>query len=485
MSLVLDNLRTHARARPESVALSGGGASLTYAALPAAIEAAAGALDAILPAGGAPAAVALDNGPAWAVVDLALVSLGRPALPLPPFFTAAQTAHALADCGAAAMVRPAREGEAPDLVAAGVPLAVERLDRPARPLHAGTAKITYTSGSTGAAKGVCLSQAQMEATAEAVVRRLGAGMAGLHLPLLPLGVLLENVAGLYPTLIAGGRYHAPGLAALGFADPFRPDLARLAGALAEARPTSLILVPELLRLLMALTARGAVDPSSLRFVAVGGARVSPDLVGGARALGIPVHEGYGLSECASVVALNAPGADRTGSVGLPLDHAAVALAPDGEVIVAGSAFLGYVGGPPHEGPVRTGDLGSLDADGFLRIDGRKANTIITSFGRNVAPEWVEAELLAEPAIGQAVVFGEAQAALSALLVPASPDLAPGALAAAVARANARLPAYARVGAWRAGAPLDAAAGEVTPNGRPRREVIRARRPDLFETQETA
>ena len=72
----------------------------------------------------------------------------------------------------------------------------------------------------------------MEALAGALVDVLGADYAGVHLPILPLGVLLENVAGLYPTLLAGGVYHAASLEETGFANPFRPDFARLAGAVA-------------------------------------------------------------------------------------------------------------------------------------------------------------------------------------------------------------------------------------------------------------
>ena len=83
--------------------------------------------------------------------------------------------------------------------------------------------------------------------------------------------------------------------------------------------------------------------------------------------------------------------------------------------VENSGFLGYAGGETRSGPVFTGDLGEIDADGFLRISGRKLNTIITAHGRNVAPEWVESELTAQPEIRQAVVLGEAQAELQCML----------------------------------------------------------------------
>jgi len=371
------------------------------------------------------------------------------------------------------------------LLVAGTPLSVTVLDTPASPLPAGTAKITYTSGSTGQAKGVCLSQDQMEAVAASLVEMIGADYAGRHLPLLPLSILLENVAGLYTTLLAGGRYHVLPPAELGLAEPFRPDLGKLASAIAAEGATSLILVPELLRaLLMVMMFTGARFPA-LNLVAVGGAKVSPQLLAQANSLGLPVYEGYGLSECASVVALNTPAARQAGAVGRPLPHLTVEIATDGEIVVGPHPYLGYAGGAAHSGPVRTGDLGRLDPDGFLHIQGRRANTIINAFGRNIAPEWVESELLAQPEIRQAVVFGEAQAELGALIVPLSPDLADDALARAVERANQNLPAYAQVRRWRVRPPLDPAAGELTGNGRPRRAVILKRHSAFVEGSQIA
>ena len=199
---------------------------------------------------------------------------------------------------------------------------------------------------------------------------------------------------------------------------------------------------------------------------------TPRLIGAARGVGIPAYEGYGLSECASVVALNTPHADRTGAVGRVLPHLAVTIAGDGEIVVTPAPFLGYVGAPPPEGPLRTGDLGHFDADGFLVLSGRKSNVLITAFGRNVAPEWVESELLAQPEIGQAVVFGEGAAELCAVIVPSRGDLPPAALQAAITRANAQLPTYAQVARWQGSRPFDPALGELTGNGRPRRSVLR-------------
>lgn len=478
MSRVLNAIARHAVDKPETVALSTRALSLTYGALEAEIQRAATALFAFTPLvrPGAPVAVRLANGPAWVILDLALMRLGWPSLPLPGFFTPAQCEHALADAGATLLVE---EGEG-GFEILGTPIAVTPCATAPVALPMGTAKITYTSGSTGQPKGVCLSLEQMEATAAALVEAIGADYAGLHLPLLPLSILLENVAGLYPILLAGGRYHVLPAAELGLDNPFRPDLAALAGAIAAEHATSLIVVPELLRaLLMVMTFTGARFPD-LNLVAVGGAKVSSQLLSQADALGLPVYEGYGLSECASVVALNTPSARKAGAVGKPLSHLSVTIDGEGEIIVSPRPFLGYAGRQPHQGAVHTGDLGSLDAEGFLRIEGRRTNTIITAFGRNVAPEWVESELLAQPEIRQAVVFGEAQAALGALIVPLVPDMDEAAIAQAVARANLSLPDYAQVKRWQVRAPFDPAEGELTNNGRPRRAVLLSRHSDFIQ-----
>lgn len=104
--------------------------------------------------------------------------------------------------------------------------------------------------------------------------------------------------------------------------------------------------------------------------------------------------------------------------------------------------------------------------------GRRGNVLITSFGRNVSPEWVEGALQDQAGIGVAVVYGEAQPTLSAVLWPARADLPDAALQAAVDAANAALPDYARVHRWtRAVRPFDAASGLATANGRPRRAAI--------------
>jgi long-subunit acyl-CoA synthetase (AMP-forming) len=211
---------------------------------------------------------------------------------------------------------------------------------------------------------------------------------------------------------------------------------------------------------------------------VGGAPVGAALLQAAHAKGLPAMEGYGLSEAASVQTLNLPGDCRPGSVGRPLPHAQVRVAADGELWVAGSLFKGYLGGvadgadgAPSSPWWPTGDLGRIDADGHVHVEGRKSHLIITAFGRNVSPEWVETQLRSHPAVAQAVVFGEGEVVLSAVLWP---TVAGADLAAAVESATADLPDYARIGHWTpARAAFEPATGMATANGRPQRAAIHA------------
>ena len=128
----------------------------------------------------------------------------------------------------------------------------------------------------------------------------------------------------------------------------------------------------------------------------------------------------------------------------------------------------------------SGDLGHVDADGFLHVSGRKKNLLITAFGRNVSPEWVETALRGHPAVLQAVVFGDGEPALSAVLWPTQPEANDAALQAAVDAANATLPDYARVARWTRGrAAFDVRTGLATANGRPQRDAIQQRHADAL------
>jgi long-subunit acyl-CoA synthetase (AMP-forming) len=424
-----------------------------------------------------------DNGPDWLVADFAAQLAAIPLVPLPLFFTRDQMRAALEGAGVDLLLtdRPDLAGELGYALArppvAGALLAFSPAGRQPRgeALQAGTGKVTFTSGTTGRPKGVCLSNGHAWRVAGALAQALESVAPRRHLCALPLPVLLENIAGGYVSWLTGATLLVPPLASLGLAGSSGLDVAAFAAAVERWQPHSLILLPQMLKAWVAALESGLAAPRSLRFVAVGGGKVATATLERARELGLPVYEGYGLSECASVVALNLPGADRPGTVGRPLSHATLGLSADGEILVAGERFLGYLGGgdAPARGPLATGDLGTVDADGFVTITGRRKNIYITSFGRNVSPEWPEAELAAEPAIAQAAVFGEAEPQSRAVIVPSAADVADDALAAAVRRANGRLPDYARIARWvRAASPFTAANGLATANGRPRREAIR-------------
>jgi long-subunit acyl-CoA synthetase (AMP-forming) len=290
--------------------------------------------------------------------------------------------------------------------------------------------------------------------------------------LLPLSTLLENVGGLYAPLLAGACAILMPLTKVGMAGASGVSIATLIAALATQRATTAILIPEMLRGICSALTHGGVRPSTLRFLAVGGATVSPTLLAQAWKAGLPVYEGYGLSECASVVALNTADAHRSGSVGRPLPHVQIRIGDEHEILVRGAGFLGYAGEEIQTNDwYATGDCGYFDADGYLFLTGRRKNIFITSYGRNVSPDWVESELLAHESIAQAWVHGEARPWNSAVIT-ARAGASATAVEAAVQSANGRLPDYARLRCWIASTePFSTTNGELTPNGRLRREAL--------------
>ena len=207
--------------------------------------------------------------------------------------------------------------------------------------------------------------------------------------MLPLSVLLENVAGLYTGLLLGAEVILPRSSRVGLHGSSAFDARKAIAAIAESGAQSLILLPQMLREITSELQRTGQALEQLLFVAVGGGKVSPALIREAHAAGLPVFEGYGLSEAASVVSLNLPGAHRTGSVGRPLSHQEVTIAADGEICIRPrNVARGSI--PRAEADwFATGDLGEIDADGYLHVTGRKKNVLITGFGRNVSPEWPE------------------------------------------------------------------------------------------------
>lgn len=400
------------------------------------------------------------------IFDLALSFAGKEIVPLPEFFSDAQLAHIVEATGLTHAITDAASADR-----------LSRLGLVAHPLDAASIpsttpadesrRIIFTSGTTGTPKGVCLSGTQILASAEALAEASGATGRDRYLSVLPNSLLLEQIAGIYLPLSVGATIIAAGTQA-GF------QAGQLADCAEQTKATATVLVPEFLYAwLNELRVRRRRAPSSLRFVAVGGAPVSARVADEAWSRGLPVYEGYGLSECCSVVCVNRPGSRRTGTVGRPLRHVRIGL-EDGEIVVSGPTVMhGYVGSPPTGGTWRTGDLGTLDDDGFLSVVGRKDNVIVTSAGRNVSPEWIEQVIESGGHIKRCVVISHRQE-LAALII--KKDHAPGddesALNAFFADATRQLPSYARPRRYAVMTERQLAGLDLfTPNQRPRRSRI--------------
>jgi len=481
---LLQAIRRH---QPDQIALRGTDLSLTYAELDTAVsrQAEIWAAQAASAPTAQPAtmALAVENHPAWIVLDLAAMACSMPLVPLPFFFSPAQWLHAMQNAGVSILATDQPQLFEPllaDNIAscsqfelAGKTLTqftLRHFDQVRLPDN--TTKITYTSGTTGNPKGVCLSNENMLNVASTIAAATEVSPADRHLSVLPLATLLENVAGVYATLLTGAScFLLPGHET-GLSGAAGLDISKLLATLKHTQASTAIFTPELLHALVVCIESGASASDHLRFLAVGGASVSPALLERAKKLQIPVYEGYGLSECASVVALNVPSANRIGSVGKPLPHIQLSFTHEQEIVVNGNAYLGYVGQQqPPQNNVHTGDIGELDADGYLVITGRKKNIFITSFGRNVSPEWVERELKITPCIVQAALFGEAKPWNVAVIVP-RPAATEAQINDAIQALNAKLPDYARVSRWiLANAPFSPRNQQLTSNGRNRRDMI--------------
>jgi long-chain acyl-CoA synthetase len=162
----------------------------------------------------------------------------------------------------------------------------------------------------------------------------------------------------------------------------------------------------------------------MRFFVSGGAPLARDIAEFFLAAGIPIYEGYGLTETSPVIAVNTPLAQRLGTVGQVLPGTQVKIVADGEILVMGpGVFQGYWESPEQsreafqDGWFHTGDIGELDAQGFLAITDRKKDLIVTAGGENVAPQILEKLLKTDKFISNALVYGDRRPFLTALLVP--------------------------------------------------------------------
>jgi long-chain acyl-CoA synthetase len=161
-----------------------------------------------------------------------------------------------------------------------------------------------------------------------------------------------------------------------------------------------------------------------RFVISGAAPISPDIIDYFQAIGVPLVEGYGQTESSAIISVNPPGRSPLGTVGLPVEGVEVKIAEDGEIIARGAGvMLGYFKEPEAtaatidpDGWLHTGDVGEIDATGRLRITDRKKDLIITSGGKNIAPQYIESKLRTSPYVHDAIVIGERRKFVTALVI---------------------------------------------------------------------
>jgi long-chain acyl-CoA synthetase len=192
----------------------------------------------------------------------------------------------------------------------------------------------------------------------------------------------------------------------------------------QSTPIWLRLINRLARFLVLDNVRRAIGVHRLRWALSGAAPISPDLIRWYRAIGVPLYEGWGMTETAATGALNEPSAQRVGTIGKAQPFCEIRISDQGEILIRGpNVFMGYLNLPDKtaeaidpDGWLHTGDVGVIDQDGFVRITDRMKDIIITAGGKNIAPSEIENELKFSPFITDAVVIGDRRPYLTLLVM---------------------------------------------------------------------
>ena len=331
------------------------------------------------------------------------------------------------------------------------------------------ATIIYTSGTTGEPKGAMLTHGNIASNVAASLEVLRYQAADLHLSFLPLCHIFERMAGFYSILAAGAGIAYAGSIESVAADAAevrptvmtavprffekvnarvlasaaaRPPVARaifrwgLGLGLARARayyarrplpPLKALMLPLADRLVMAKVR--ARMGGRLRFCVSGSAPLSPAVMEFFYAIGIPIIEGYGLTETSPVITVNPFGREKPGTVGPPIPGVEVRIGDQGEILTRGPHVMkGYYRNEAatrealRDGWFHTGDVGHLDGDGYLVITDRIKDLLVLAGGKKVAPQPLEGKLKTSPWIAEVVMIGDRRSYVTCLIVPDFPAL---------------------------------------------------------------
>jgi long-chain acyl-CoA synthetase len=496
-----------------------------------------------------------ENRPEWLLCDLGIQAAGALTVPVYATLSAAAAQQIARDSGASfAIVSDAARADRlagvaglRDVVTMDREVAgwMARASRPelgaavARRASAlaadDLATVIYTSGTSGDPKGALITHQSIVTMAEAGRDAFEVGPDDVILSFLPYAHVFERVSGLYTPLAAGATiWIARG------AEHLPADIAR-------ARPTVMLGIPRLFEKMVAAVedhvrqrpwaeraairaalaagkanwrgerpgtrlARSVADRlvlaqlrqrltgGRLRFFISGGAPLRPEVEEFFWALGVPLYQGWGLTETTSAVSANRPGAWRRGTVGRPLPGVAVRVAADGELLVRGPGVMrGYLGQPAatvqafDEGWLRTGDVGQIDGDGYVRLTDRKKDLIKTSGGKYIAPQPLEARLQGCRYIAAAVVVGDDRPYAAALIAPdwellrrdygwegtqeqlARDARVRGVIGAAIETINREVESFETIKRFRLIAEdFSEASGDLTPSQKVRRRLVQRR-----------
>jgi long-chain acyl-CoA synthetase len=326
------------------------------------------------------------------------------------------------------------------------------------------ATLVYTSGTTGNPKGAMLTHGNITSNVETVRDVVPIGAGDTALSILPLSHILErmvdflylfkgatvayaenvnkvgdNLQEIQPTYFAAvprlfEKMRARVLDKVAGDPPVKQKIFRWALKVAEERlPYRVDRKPMPFGLKMKSAVADKLVFSKIlarlggnvKYVVSGGAPLSAELAAFFIGAGVEILEGYGLTETSPVIAVNRPDKRRIGTVGPIIPGVEVKIAPDGEILSRGPHIMkGYWNNPEataqaidSEGWFHTGDIGEIDKDGFLKITDRKKDILINAYGKNIAPQPLEALLKSSPYVGTPVLIGDRRKFLIALIVP--------------------------------------------------------------------